>query len=250
MSHVIAVCTHKGGTGKTVTALTLAAGYANAGQRVLLVDLDPQAHSTVGIGVNNVEPTLRDFFERHPAMPLADVIRHAPSRDNLDVAPSDLRLAWTAEAVAGRPKKEDLLRRSLKQVSANYDVIVIDTPPSLGAMTQNAVTAADLILIPAVPEARAADAIADLLELVHLLKGDGFDAFRIVLTRLDGRKSRTNAAVLAALRPWEGHLLRTVIPQSEALNQAQMARQDVFRYEPSSVGAQAYQDLINELQTL
>ncbi len=250
MSHVIAVCTHKGGTGKTVTALTLAAGFASAGRRVLLVDLDPQAHSTIGIGVDAVEPTLRDFFERHPSILLADVIRHAPSRDGLDVAPSDLRLAWTAEGLAGRPKKEDLFRRALKQVSANYDVVVIDTPPSLGVMTQNAVTAADFILIPAVPEARAADAIADLLELVHLLKGEAFSAFRIVLTRFDGRKSRTNAAVLAALRPWEGHLLRSVIPQSEPLNQAQMARQDVFRFDPSSVGAQAYQDLINELQSL
>lgn len=250
MSHVIAVCTHKGGTGKTVTALTLAAGFASAGKRVLLVDLDPQAHSTVGIGVENVEPTLRDFFERHPSIPLAEVIRHAPTRDNLDVAPSDLRLAWTAEGLAGRPKKEDLLRRSLKQVSARYDVVVIDTPPSLGVMTQNAVTAADFILIPAVPEARAADAIADLMELVHLLKGEGFNAFRIVLTRLDARKSKTNAAVLAALRPWEGNLLRSVIPQSEPLNQAQMARQDVFRFDPGSAGAQAYQDLINELQSL
>ena len=155
MSHVIAVCTHKGGTGKTVTAVTLAAGFASAGRRVLLVDLDPQAHSTVGVGIDAAEPTLRDFFERHPSMLLADVIRHAPSRDGLDVAPSDLRLAWTAEGLAGRPKKEDLLRRALKQVSASYDVIVIDTPPSLGVMTQNAVNAADFILIPTVSEARA-----------------------------------------------------------------------------------------------
>jgi chromosome partitioning protein len=250
MSHVIAVCTHKGGTGKTVTALTIAAGFASAGQRVLLVDLDPQAHSTVGVGVEAVEPTLRDFFERHPSIPLADVIRHAPSRDGLDVAPSDLRLAWTAEGLAGRPKKEDLLRRALRQVNANYDIVVIDTPPSLGVMTQNAVTASNLILIPTVPEARAADAIADLLELVHLLKGEAFDAFRIVLTRFDSRKSRTNAAVLAALRPWERQLLRTVIPQSEPLNQAQMARQDVFRFDPGSVGAKAYQELINEIESV
>jgi chromosome partitioning protein len=250
MSHVIAVCTHKGGTGKTVTALTLAAGFASAGRRALLVDLDPQAHSTVGVGVEAVEPTLKDFFERYPSVALSDVIRHAPSRDGLDVAPSDLRLAWTAEGIAGRPKKEDLLRRALKQVNTNYDVIVIDTPPSLGVMTQNAITAADFILIPTIPEARAADAIADLLELVHLFKGDAFDAFRILLTRFDARKSRTNAAVLAALHPWERKLLRTVIPQSEPLNQAQMARQDVFRFDPGSAGALAYQELINEIQNL
>ena len=132
MSQTIAVCTHKGGTGKTVTALTLAAGFAEAGRRVLLVDLDPQGHSTLGIGVDPAEPTLKDFFERHPGVPLADVIRHAPERERLDVAPSDLRLAWTAESLAGRPKKEDLLRRGLKEVAADYDFVLIDTPPSLG----------------------------------------------------------------------------------------------------------------------
>ena len=250
MSHTIAVCTHKGGTGKTVTALTLAAGFAEAGRRVLLVDLDPQGHSTLGIGVDASDPTLKDFFERHPEIPLRDVIRHAPGREGLDVAPSDLRLAWTAEGLAGRPKKEDLLRRGLKEVAADYDVVLIDTPPALGALTQNAVAAADFILIPAVPEARVANAIADFLELLHLLRGDAFDAYRILLSRVDGRKSRTNSAVMAALAPWDAKILRTVIPQSEPMNQAQMARQDIFRFDPGSAGATAYRELINELQTL
>jgi len=250
MLRTIAVCTHKGGTGKTVTALSLAAGFAAAGRRCLLVDLDPQGHSTLGIGIDAAEPTIKDFFERHPAMPLREVVRRAPENDRLDIAPSDLRLAWTAEGLAGRPKKEDLLRRSLKQVASDYEIVVIDTPPSLGVLTQNAVAAADFILIPAPAEARAANAIADLLELVHLLKGDGFDAWRILLTRLDGRKTRTNTAFLEALSPWEGKVLRTVIPQSEPLNQAQMARQDIFRFDPESAGAVAYRDLINELETL
>lgn len=250
MSRTITVCTHKGGTGKTVTALALAAGLADAGRRCLLVDLDPQGHSTLGIGIDPIEPTLKDFFERHPAMPLGQVVRPAPHREHLDIAPSDLRLAWTAEGLAGRPKKEDLLRRGLKQVASNYDWILIDTPPSLGVLTQNAVAAADFVLIPAPAEARAANAIADLLELVHLLKGDSFDAYRILLTRLDARKTRTNTAVLSALSPWEGKILRTVIPQSEPLNQAQMARQDIFRFDPECAGALAYRSLIEEIQTL
>jgi chromosome partitioning protein len=250
MSHTIAVCTHKGGTGKTVTAISLAAGFAAAGRRCLLVDLDPQGHSTLGIGIDPADPTLRDFFERHPGMPLREVVRSAPQNERLDVAPSDLRLAWTAEGLAGRPKKEDLLRRSLRQVANDYDDIVIDTPPSLGVLTQNAVAAADFILMPAPAEARAANAIADLLELVYLLKGDGFEAWRILLTRLDGRKSRTNTAVLEALSPWNGKVLQTVIPQSEPLNQAQMARQDIFRFDPNSPGAKAYRELIAELENL
>jgi chromosome partitioning protein len=250
MIHSIAVCTHKGGTGKTVTALALAAGLAEAGRRVLLVDLDPQGHASLGIGVEASEPTLKDYFERHPTVPLADVIRPAPGRDNLRVAPCDLRLTWIAEGLAARPKKEDLLRRGLKQVSDNYDLIVIDTPPAIGTMTQNAVAAADFFLIPAVLEARAGNAIADFLELVHLLRGDSFDAYRILLSRVDARKSRTNAAVRTALAPWAAKTLHTTIPESEPLNQAQMARRDVFRFDPRSAGALAYRELINELQRL
>jgi chromosome partitioning protein len=250
MFHTIAVCTHKGGTGKTVTALSLAAGFAQSGRRCLLVDLDPQAHSTIGLGLEIVEPTLKDFFERHPALSLSEVIQHAPENHNLDVAPSDLRLAWTAEGLAGRPKKEELLRRSLRPVEDEYDWILIDTPPSLGVLTQNAVAAADFVLIPAQAEARAANAIADLLELVRVLKGDGFDAYRILLTRVDSRKTRTNSAVISALEPWKGKILKTVIPQSEPLNQAQMAGQDIFRFDPDSPGAVAYLNLVSELQTL
>jgi chromosome partitioning protein len=250
MPHTIAVCTHKGGTGKTVTSISIAAGFADSGRRCLLVDLDPQGHSTLGIGVDPVDPTLNDFFARYPGVPLRDVIQHAPARDHLDVAPSDLRLAWTAEGLAGRPKKEDLLRRALREVADDYDVIVIDTPPSLGVLTQNAVAAADFILIPAPAEARSANAIADILELVHLLKGENFTAYRVLLTRLDGRKSKTNAAVLTALLPWSCVILHTTIAQNEALNQAQMTGRDIFQFDPWSVGATAYRELITELESL
>ena len=83
-----------------------------------------------------------------------------------------------------------------------------------------------------------------------MLRGGGFDGYRILLTRVDPRKSRTNHAVLTALEPWEGRILKTVIPQSEPLNQAQMARQDIFRFAPESTGAVAYRDLIHELTSL
>lgn len=247
MTHTIAVCTHKGGTGKTVTAISLAAGFAESGRRCLLVDLDPQGHSTLGVGVNAVDPTLNEYFSRYPAYLFNDVIQHAPSRDHLDVAPSDLRLAWTAEGLAGRPKKEELLRQGLQEVNDAYDIVVIDTPPSLGVLTQNAITAADIILIPAPAEARSANAIADILELIHILKGGLFRDYRVLLTKVDGRKSKTNAAVLEALMPWHGVILRTSIPQSETLNQAQMAGHDIFQFDPLGAGAAAYRDLIAEL---
>jgi chromosome partitioning protein len=250
MPQTLAICTHKGGTGKTVTALSVATGIADDGQRCLLVDLDPQAHSTIGIGLDVYEPSLKEFFERHPGLPLREVIQSAPENPNLDIAPSDLRLAWTAEGLSGRPKKEELLRRSLRDVEDSYDWIVIDTPPSLGVLTQNALTASGLVLIPAVAEARATNAIADLLELVHVLKGPAFDTYRILLTRVDSRKTVTNLAVIKALEPWKDKILSTFIPQSEPLNQAQMARKDIFRFAPDSPGAAAYRELINEIKNL
>lgn len=250
MARTIAVSTHKGGAGKTVTALAIAAGLASTGQRCLLVDLDPQGHSSMGIGIDVYEPTMKDYFERHPAMSLGDVIQRAPDREHLDVAPCDLRLAWIAEGLSGRPRKEDLLRRGLKVVEPAYDWIVIDTPPSLGTMTQNALTVADYVLIPSPADARAANAIADLLELLRLIKGESFDRYGIVLTKLDARKTRTNAAILAALDRWSPRLLRTTIPISEPLNQAQMARRDIFQFAPESAGAIAYLELIQELQNL
>lgn len=248
MARIIAISTHKGGAGKTVTALALAAGLASSGERCLLIDLDPQGHSSIGIGIDRFERTMKDFFERHPALPLEDVVQPAPDREHLDVAPCDLRLAWITEALSGRPKKEELLRRGLRPLQARYGWIVIDTPPSLGSMTQNALAAADYVVIPTQADARAANAIADLLELIQLIKGDGFERFGILLTRLDVRKTRTNAAVLAALDRWDTRLLKTFIPVSEPLNQAQMARRDIFHFAPDSAGAFAYHELIDELQ--
>ena len=249
MAFRFAICAHKGGTGKTVTSLALAAGLANAGRRVLLVDLDPQGHCSLGLGVDVDRPTLKEFFEAHPTRPLTDVIQETSSA-NLDIAPSDLALSWVAEGLGSRPKKEELLHRSCKQIDDRYDVLVIDTPPSLGVLTQNAVTAAEFILIPALQEARAGEAIQDLLELVTLMKGDGFDSYRIVFTRVDGRKTKTMAAVRQALQPWQDRILQTEIPQAEALNQAQMAQEDIFTFADRSPGAQAYYRLINEILTI
>ena len=246
MALKIAICAHKGGTGKTVTSLATSSGFANGGRRSLLMDLDPQGHCSLGLGVDVGQPTLKEFFEAHPTRPLSDVIQQTGTK-NLDIAPSDLGLSWVAEGLGGRPKKEELLRRGLKQADQDYDVIVMDTPPSLGVLTQNAVTAADFILIPTMQEARAGEAIHDLLQLVHLMKGDDFDSFAILLTRVDSRKTRTNATVREALEPWKDKILSTEIPQSEALNQAQMAQQDIFTFQERSPGAQAYYRLLDEL---
>jgi chromosome partitioning protein len=243
----IAIATHKGGTGKTVTAMALSAALARAGQTCLLVDLDPQGHSTLGLGVELAEgePTLHACFSE-PALPLSRVIRttHLPG---LHLAPANLRLARVAQALYMRPKREEVLRRAFEPMATQYAYIVLDCPPALGALTEAALTAADLILIPCQLEARAADGLVDLLEVMGILKGEAFAHWRILLTKVDRRKTTTNQAVLAALAPWQHKLLTTTIPQSEPLNQAQIERTDIFSFEPKSQGALAYAALAEEI---
>jgi len=246
----VAVATHKGGTGKSVTAMALAAGLARAGKRVLLLDLDPQGHSTIGLGVDVEpdDPSMRELFA-DPPKPIQEVIRKT-SVSGLDIVPSNIRLAPVAQALYGRTKREEVLRRRLESLGNDYDFVIADCPPSLGPLVDNALTAADWIVIPCQMEARAADGLLDLLAAIRDLKGEGFDAWRILRTRLDARKTVTNEAVLAALEPWKGKLFETVIPQSEALNQAQMARASIYDFEPKSTGAIAYQALVDEVLRL
>ena len=192
---------------------------------------------------------MSEFFMKHPSLPFTDVVQNT-SRDGLDIAPSDLRLAWTAESLSGRPKREELLKRSLKRFESQYDWIIMDTPPSLGVLTQNAIAAADFVLVPCVLEARAVNALADILELVQVIKGESFNRLGILVTRVDARKTRSNAAVRQALTPWQDRVFKTFIPQSEPLNQAQMVRQDIFQYDGNSAGAQAYNQFLDELIAL
>jgi chromosome partitioning protein len=245
----ISIATHKGGTGKTVTAMALAAALARAGKKSLLVDLDPQGHSTLGLGVelNDGDPTLRDLFSE-PGLPVARLIRQTLV-PGLDIAPSNIRLARVAQSLYMRPKREELLRRALEPVRGRYEFVVTDCPPSLGVLTEAGIAAADLVIIPCQMEARAADGLVDLLEVIALIRGDDFDSWRILLTKVDSRKSITNQAVTAAIAPWQDKIFKTVIPQSEPLNQAQIERTDIFSFDPKSKGALAYQALIEEILT-
>ena len=120
-------------------------------------------------------------------------------------------------------------------------------PPSLGVLTEAGISAADLIIIPCQMEARAADGLVDLLEVIGIIKGEDFTNWRILLTKVDSRKSTTNQAVMAALEPWADKIFRTAIPQSEPLNQAQIERTDIFSFDPRSKGALAYEAFTREL---
>jgi chromosome partitioning protein len=247
-ARIACVAAHKGGVGKTTTSLALSAALARRGDPVLLVDLDPQGHSTTGLGVELPESalTVRDVL-----IDLVEIERAicGTSVPNLSILPSRIDLEPGAQTLSTRTRRDEILRRALSSVRSVFRWIVIDCPPSLGALTENAVAAADVAIIPCRMEARATDGLVDLLELAGILHGEGWNAWRILKTQIDKRKAMTNAAVMAALQRFDAHLLETEIPQSEPLNQAQIARQDVFSFAPSCSGAEAYVQLAGEIST-
>jgi chromosome partitioning protein len=247
MPKIIAISVHKGGVGKTTTAMAVSAALARSGKHTLLVDLDAQGHCAKGLGfeLEPGAPTIRDLFA-DPPTPAANIIKQTRV-GNLDILPSDIRFATTSSALYMRPKRERLLARALESVQENYDYIVLDCPPALGPITEAGIAAADLILVPCKFEARTSDGLADLFELIRIVKGEQFENWRILITNVDNRKSVTNDAVTAALEPWKHKLLQTQIPLSEPLNQAQIAGTDIFSFDPKSKGAVAYETLISEL---
>jgi chromosome partitioning protein len=249
-STTISIATHKGGTGKTVTAMALAAALARGGHKSLIVDLDAQGHSTLGLGVElaDNDPTLRDIFT-DPPVPAGRIIRRTDC-PGLDILPSNIRLERVAQFLYMRPKREEVLRRALLPVAGSYEFIVIDCPPSLGAITETGIAAADLIVIPCQMEARAADGLVDLLEIISILKGETWNYWRILLTKVDHRKTTTNQAIMGALQRWQDKTFQTAIPQSEPLNQAQIARTDIFSFDAKCKGAIAYQSLTKEVLSL
>jgi chromosome partitioning protein len=243
---ILAVANQKGGVGKTTTALNLAACLAEAGERVLVVDLDPQANATSGLGERPNGTSSYDLLDGAPVAALAHATRFA----NLDLVPARADLAGAAVELARREGGDRYLASSLAPARDRYTFAFVDCPPSLGPLTVNALAAADRVLVPVQCEYYALEGLAQLLASVERVRSrlnPRLTVAGMLLTMAD-KRTRLASDVAAEVRRHFGELVfEAVVPRSVRLAEAPSHGLPITRYDPRSPGADAYYRVAHEL---
>jgi len=245
---VVAIANQKGGVGKTTTTVSLGAALAQGGARVLLVDLDPQGNSSTGLDVriSPEEPSVYDAIVE--GLPVAQAVR-STAVEGLTVLPSSLELAGAEVELVQAMARERALARALEPARDDYDVILIDCPPSLGLLTINAFVAADQLLVPIQCEYYALEGLSQLLRTVGLVEENlnpGLSIGGVALTMYDAR-TRLAQQVVDEVRSYFGpRAFETVIPRNVRLSEAPSYAQPITVFDPESRGADAYRGLAEE----
>lgn len=250
MGRTIACANQKGGVGKTTTVVNLASLLALSGERILLVDLDPQGNATSGLGIDRASIERSSYDGIIDGVDLRDAIVRG-SAEGVDVVPASISLAGAEVELAGGAARERRLRRLLQPLVGDYDHIFVDCPPSLGLLTVNALTAADAVLIPLQCEYYALEGLTQLLATIDLVRDhlnprlaiDG-----VVLTMADGRTNLSADVEDEARRHLDGTVYDTVIPRSVRLSEAPSHGRSIASYAPDSRGGLAYAALAAEFQ--
>jgi len=247
MGKIIAVVNQKGGVGKTTTAVNLTAALTEAGKKVLLVDFDPQANATSGMGVDK-RRTKRSVYDLIiNDVPAQEVI--APTKYG-DVLPSSADLAGAAVELLSLPEPNYRLRNALDTIKGQYDVILIDCPPSLELLTVNALASAEGILVPVQCEYFALEGLADLMNTLRLIKkriNPRLEIFGVLLTMFDGRTNFSAQVAQEVRRHFPGKAFANVIPRNVRLAEAPSHGLPINVYDRSSKGAKAYQAVAQEM---
>ncbi|MDW8105092.1 MAG: AAA family ATPase [Armatimonadota bacterium] len=249
MGRVYAVVNQKGGVGKTTTAVNVAAAIALAAHRVLLLDADPQGNATSGVGIEKGKLTHSIYHVLVDDLPMQEVVLPT-SIEGLDVVPSTLDLAGAEIELMPRLSREHVLRNALEPVKSLYEYVVIDTPPSLGLLTINCLTACDAAIVPIQCEYYALEGITQLMRTIELVRrrlNPHLHIAHVLLTMKDPRL-RLAQQVEEEVRNFFGQIVSpTVIPRNVRLSEAPSFGMPVVIYDPRSRGAEAYRQFALEV---
>lgn len=249
MARVISIVNQKGGVGKTTTAINLGAYLAEMGKFVLVIDLDPQANATSGIGIDHrelergvYEAVLGQVRLREIAQPTAHV--------GLRIAPATSALAGLNVELVNMERREFKLRDAILEIRNDYDFILIDCPPTLGLITLNGLVAGDEILIPVQAEYYALEGLGQLLETVQLVQDrirPEVDILGAVITMYDGRTKLSDDVLQELYKYFPNNIFRSVIPRNVRLAEAPSFGRSIAHFDPGSKGAKAYERLAKEV---
>ena len=245
MGQTIACTNQKGGVGKTTTVVNLATYLALLGDRVLVIDLDPQGNATSGFGIDRLSIDLSIYDALVDGAPLADIHVATPV-EGVRLVPSSIALAGAEVELAGVEGRERRLARALAAERDAWDWILVDCPPSLGILTVNALTGADAVLVPIQCEYYALEGLTQLIATINLVRdhlNPDLAITGVVLTMFDGRTNLSTEVAAEVRRHLHETVFDTVVPRSVRLSEAPSHGLPIALYRPESKGAEAYRDL-------
>jgi len=249
MGKIIAICNQKGGTGKTTSAINIATYLALAGKRVLTMDLDPQANATSGLGINKHNIKKSTYHVLLEELDINEILQPTAVA-NLSLAPSNLDLTGAEVELVGTLGREYRLKKALDKVRENFDFVIIDSPPSLGLLTINALCASDSLIIPVQCEFYALEGLTQLVNTIRLVKDNlnpNLAIEGVVLTMADYRTNLTKEVIQEARNYFKEKVYNTVIPRNIRLTEAPSFGKPIALYDKESIGAQKYEELSKEI---
>ena len=249
MARIINICNEKGGVGKTTTTTNLAAYLAALGKYVLLVDLDPQANATGGLGIKVADDHLNIYHSLIGDESPGSYLRKT-SLFGYDLLPASSSLAGATVELASIDSREFRLKKAINSVRTNYDYILIDSPPSLGLLTINGLVAAEEVIIPVQCEYYALEGLGNLLKTIELVRESLNPQLKIagvLLTMYDKRNRLARAVVKEVQKNFPGRVFETLIPRSISLAEAPSFGKTILQFDPDSKAGRAYRQLAEEV---